>query len=323
MEIREKRGDTSWLRIWRIFIATLLAIVSLSLGSASSAGAQQQSSPSAQLPSAATDPAATLRELLATACRQDKDKFPDFLTNANAALFRKLTPDQQLALLRRLVLMQDAGRPLLSADATGRTVLRCESPSFTAEIHFGDPRIEPNLAFVPIEIKPDRRIEFGLVMSNGGWRLVSLGVLMLDLSQLAPEWDAQEMADRETGIIAALRKIAAAIDTYRNAFERLPETLTQLGPAPKDGISPEAAGLLDADMTTDHISGYALRYVVLPTGPDGKDTQFELLATPEEYNKSGRRSFFINSTGKLRGGDKQGAKATAADPIIEDNSSTN
>jgi hypothetical protein len=304
-------------------MVALLAMVTLSLGPASSAGTQQQSPPSAQLPSAATDPVATLRELLATACRQDKNKFPDFLTNANAALFRKLTPDQQLALLRRLVLMQDAGRPLLSADTTGRTVLRCESPSFTAEIHFGDPRIEPNLAFVPVEIKPDRRIEFGMVLSNGGWRLVSLGVLMLDLSQLAPEWDAQEMADRETGIMAALRKIAAAIDTYRNAFEKLPDTLTQLGPAPKEGISPDAAGLLDASMTTDHISGYMLRYVVLPTGPDGKDTQFELVATPEEYNKSGRRSFFINSTGKLRGGDKLGAKATAADPIIEDNSSTN
>jgi hypothetical protein len=319
----EKTGARRWARIMGACAVALLVSLTPAVGSARSTGQQQQSPASGQPPAVSTDPVATLTELLATACRQDKTKFPEFLTAANAELYRKLAPNQQVALLRRLVLMQDAGRPLLSTDSAGRTVLRCESSAFTAEIHLGVPRTEPNLAFVPVEIKPDRRIEFGMVQSNGGWRLISIGVLMLDLSQLAPEWEAQEMADREAGIIAALRKIGSAIDTYRNAFEKLPETLAQLGPAPKEGISPEAAGLLDAGLIADHISGYAIRYVVLPTGPDGKNTQFELLATPDEYDKSGRRSFFINSTGKLRGGDKKGAPANAADPVIEDSSSSN
>jgi hypothetical protein len=34
-----------------------------------------------------------------------------------------------------------------------------------------------------------------------------------------------------------------------------------------------------------------------------------------------RRSFFLDSSSKLRGADKQGAPATAADPVIEESSS--
>lgn len=270
---------------------------------------------------APSGPAGVLAEILAAACRQDTGKFPDFLTSANAAYFRRLNPAQQVALLRRLVLLQQPGRGLFSTDATGRTVLRCETPSFIGEIHVGAARVDQNLAFVPVEIKPDRQIDFGLVQTSGGWKLLSLGVLMLDLQQLQPSWDAQELADREDEVIAALRKIAAALDTYRNAFEKLPESLAQLGPAPKEGISPDAAGLLDADMITGKTGGYTIRYRILPAGEDGKDTQYELAATPNEYTKSGRRSFFLNASGRLRGADKMGAPATAADPVIEESSS--
>jgi hypothetical protein len=36
-----------------------------------------------------------------------------------------------------------------------------------------------------------------------------------------------------------------------------------------------------------------------------------------EYGKSGRRSFFLDSSGTLRGDDKKGAVATVTDPVIE------
>lgn len=333
-----KRGNKKLARSRRAsavalpIVMPIVIFVALAMGLgpvASEAAARQtasktQTAPAVpQPPANSDDPAAAVSEMLATACRQDRTKFSDFLTTANATFYRQLVIPQQVALLRRLVLMQDAGRALLSTDANGRTVLRCESPAFTGEIHVGVPRIEQNLAYVPIEVKPDRKIEFGLVLNNGGWKLISIGLLVFDLPQLQPEWEAQEMEDREAGIIAALRKVASAIDTYQNAFEKLPETLAQLGPAPKEGISPDAASLLDADLITGHASGYTIRYRVLPTGPYGKDTQYELAATPDEYGKTGRRSFFLNYTGKLRGADKGGAPATAGDPVIQDSSSEN
>lgn len=45
--------------------------------------------------------------------------------------------------------------------------------------------------------------------------------------------------------------------------------------------------------------------------------KFEATATPTEYPARGRRSFFIDETGTLRGGNKGGQRATAADDIIK------
>jgi hypothetical protein len=45
-----------------------------------------------------------------------------------------------------------------------------------------------------------------------------------------------------------------------------------------------------------------------------------MAASPAEYPTSGRRSFFLDDSGTLRGGDKQGAVAAASDPRIEERS---
>jgi hypothetical protein len=42
--------------------------------------------------------------------------------------------------------------------------------------------------------------------------------------------------------------------------------------------------------------------------------QFEAVATPREYGKSGKRSFFVDKSGVVRGGDHGGGFATVADP---------
>ena len=44
--------------------------------------------------------------------------------------------------------------------------------------------------------------------------------------------------------------------------------------------------------------------------------KFELSAVPLEYGKSGNMSLFIDQTFVLRGGDRNGAAATASDPPI-------
>ena len=41
---------------------------------------------------------------------------------------------------------------------------------------------------------------------------------------------------------------------------------------------------------------------------------FEATAVPETYGVTGNRSFFVDETRVIRGADKKGAKATAADP---------
>jgi hypothetical protein len=70
--------------------------------------------------------------------------------------------------------------------------------------------------------------------------------------------------------------------------------------------------LIAADMVSKEMienSGY--RFEVTVSGD-----KFEVSAVPLEYGKSGTLSLFIDSTGILRGGDRNGASATASDPPI-------
>jgi hypothetical protein len=303
-----------------LMIAAMMPKAALAIPQAASTTAKN--APAAAAPSQqaamSDDPASTLTGILTAACQQDTAKFPEYLTPKNAAFYKQLTSAQQVAILRRLVLLDDPGRALLSTRADGTLELRCETRAVTRIIHIGTPRTDQNISFVPIDVKPDRQIDFGLLATKEGWKLLSIGVLMLDFAQLQPEWDAQNMADREQAAIDALHKIYAAIDTYQKAFEKLPETLAQLGPAPKEGISPDAAGLISAELVAGTVNGYTLRYRVVPAGAGNVDTEFELAATPTEYGKGGKRSFYMSETGKLRGADKMGAPATAADPLIDE-----
>jgi hypothetical protein len=273
-------------------------------------------------PASPESPSVTLANLFVAACRQDTAKFSDFLTTMNAAHFRNLPPEQQLAFVRRVVQVQDAGKPLVSPADGGSMLVQCETPGFTLQIRLGAPRIDQNLAFVNVEVAPGRKTDFGMVLGNGGWKLISIGVLMLDLPQLEKGWAAQDMESREGEAMAAMRKMAAAIILYRAAFNKMPDSLAQLGPAPKEGISPDAAGLLDADLAAGRGAGYTVRYRVLPAGENEKESKFELAATPNAYGKTGVRSFVLDAVGRMRGADKQGAPANSADPIINNESSS-
>ena len=279
-------------------------------------------------------PSAELSAALMAACRQNDTQFANYLTTENAAAFRQLAPRMRTALMERFVLLGQAGRPLLSNDPRGYIVVRCETPAITAEVRFGETRLRENLAFVPVEVRASgetagageggaagRHIQFGLVREGGSWKLLSVGLLLLDLPTLAKQWEGSELEASESAAVAALRKMAEAVGTFRRAFGKLPETLAQLGPAPKEGISPEAAGLLDADLAAGKKDRYVFRYRVVARSAGGEasreDAGFELAALPAEYGKTGRRSFLLDTTGALRGADKGGTLATASDPRIE------
>ena len=49
-------------------------------------------------------------------------------------------------------------------------------------------------------------------------------------------------------------------------------------------------------------------------GKDGES--FEALASPAEYNKSGRRSFYMNEQGVIHSADKGGSEGTLSDPEV-------
>jgi len=116
-------------------------------------------------------------------------------------------------------------------------------------------------------------------------------------------------------VIATLHGLADAIQSYRRAFGKLPESLAQLGPAPKDEISPDQASLVSEQLAAGKADGYEFRYRIVPAANES-DSTFELAATPDDYGKTGQRSFFLDGAGKLHGADKHGSVAAPADPLI-------
>jgi hypothetical protein len=78
--------------------------------------------------------------------------------------------------------------------------------------------------------------------------------------------------------------------------------------------------LLEAEFIDEVLAGgskygyYFMFYKSLqtPTAP----AKFHVTATPQNYGKAGKMSFYIDETGEIHGADRNGAAATANDPIV-------
>jgi hypothetical protein len=297
----------------------LLTFAFVSAGLLSTNVAQSQQS-------VVANPETSLSGALSAACRQDHEAFANFLTSDNATAYRKLPAPQRAAFMKRFVLLEDPGRALLSTSNSGHPVVRCETPGVSTEMRFGETRLRENLAFIPMEIplpgEPSRSITFGLVRESGDWKLLAVGLILLDIPSMEKQWEQADLESRESDVVAGLRKLATALQAYRRAYGKLPDALDPLGPAPKGEISPEAADLVDAELSAGKKDGYTIRYRIVPAGGGlseeeaNQAARFALAATPMEYGKGARRSFYLDSEGVLRGADKQGEVATSTDPRI-------
>jgi hypothetical protein len=236
-----------------------------------------------------------------------------------------MTPPARVALMKRFVLLNEPGKPTALANPAGRPILRCQTPDVTTEMQIGGAELRDNIAFLPMELRDTtdttgasvHQITMGLVREDGEWKLLSLGLLFLDLPSLEVEWDAAEMEATERDAIEALKKVSAAVEAYRNKYLRLPASLANLGPPLHGAANGEAAGLLDSDLANGMKNGYAIRYVIAGASTLGAPAKYELAATPLQYGRTGRRSFFRDSNGVLHAADRQGAVGSATDPKLE------
>jgi len=301
-----------------------LALLHAAIGRAQDL-ASKPASDSGNVQNATASPSAALREALKAACSQSERDFSRFLTARNAETFAGLTPAARVALMKRFVLLAEPGKPSLVAGAAGRPLVRCETPAGTAEMQIGGAELSDNLAFFPVEVRDATdtvgtnvvHVRMGLVRENGEWKLLSVGLVLLDLPSLAMEWDAAEMDSTERAAIDALKKIASAVESYRRTYSRLPDSLDRLGPPSRGPANADAAGLLDAELAAGAKNGYTFRYVIATASTLGAPAKFQLAATPQTYGRTGRRSFFCDTSGKVHGADRQGAVGSEADPRVE------
>jgi hypothetical protein len=227
--------------------------------------------------------------------------------------------------MKRFVLLDEPGKAAISANPSGRPIIRCETPGGIVEMQVGGADIRDNVAFLPLELRETtdstsasaRQINIGLVREEGEWKLLSLGVLLLDLPALEAEWDESEIEATEKDAFESLKDIASAVDSYRNKYLRLPESLANLASPARGKPSAEAAGLLDSDLAKGAKNGYAFRYVIAGASNLGAPAKYELSATPLRYGRTGRRSFFRDSNGVIHAADRQGAVGSETDPKAE------
>lgn len=270
-------------------------------------------------------PAETLRDILIAACAQNSAQFDAKLTARNAEAFSHMTRAAQTTLLKRFVLLDNAGTPNAETDANGNIKVLCATQEITTQMQIGKPEVRENLAYLPLVVKDStdttdanaRRVTMGLVREDRQWKLLSLGLLLLDLPTLGEEWDRAEIQTNEKSALASMKELAAAVEKYRVTYTHLPGALAELGPPPKGEPKSEQAGLVQKDLASGRKDGYFFRYVIVGANNSGAPAKYELAAIPIEYGRTGARSFFRDSSGVLHAADHRGSVGTDIDPKVD------
>lgn len=120
-----------------------------------------------------------------------------------------------------------------------------------------------------------------------------------------PNLLAAARAANEGAAQSTLRTIYNAEATYYDAHKTY-GTMDQLA----------ADQLIAADLGSATRHGYKFKVDVSTTGSHGQ-VAFEVVGVPVKYPMTGRRSFYVDETGVIRAGDKQGADATSTDSPLD------
>jgi hypothetical protein len=307
-----------------ILIARAIILIAPFLFLGSRSLAQESSSNPPASSASPNGPLAALRDVLTAACSQSQNDFARFLTARNKESFARMAPAARVAFMKRFVLLNEAGKPSVTANPSGRPIVRCDTPAGAAEIQIGGADTRDNVAFLPVDLRDATdssgasaiQVNMGLVRENGEWKILSLGVVLLDLPSLELEWDSVEADKNEQAAVESLKQIVEAVETYRRKFARLPDSLSSLGPPLHGAATAEAAGFLESELAAGMKNGYSFRYVIVGASGLGAPAKFELAATPLSYGRTGHRSFFRDASGTLRGADRQGAVGAASDPKL-------
>ncbi|MGH9968836.1 MAG: DUF3352 domain-containing protein [Pyrinomonadaceae bacterium] len=124
-------------------------------------------------------------------------------------------------------------------------------------------------------------------------------LIMLMIAGIAGEVNQPPLARNEAIAQSALRMLVSAQATYQSTtgngnYGTLDQLLEQ--------------GLVHKDLLQNY--GYKIEVTVV-------GAKFEVTAVPNEYEKTGRMSFFVDESGVLRGGDRGGSAATVADKPVQ------
>lgn len=148
-----------------------------------------------------------------------------------------------------------------------------------------------------------------------GGRGMAIAGLILSITSLAtvvpvaiiaaiaiPNLLASYRAANEGSAIHSLRTIAQAEMAFQSSFAKY-GTLEELA----------SSGLIDPNLSSGVKNGYRFTLTLDSENPEG----FEVTGVPVEYRKTGMRSFFVDETFVIRGGDNFGGPSTKMDSPLD------
>ena len=126
--------------------------------------------------------------------------------------------------------------------------------------------------------------------------------------------------DNENLVYQALRQIVGAQVTYSAVSSSGNYALNLQALADFEFTEQVPGGsrkieLIDQILGSGEKYGYYF-WVTATSAKNGQPASFTATATPSQYPKTGRRSFYIDETGVIRGADRNGAIASTNDPVF-------
>ena len=117
--------------------------------------------------------------------------------------------------------------------------------------------------------------------------------------------------------VGSLRTLCTAEVTHAYTYKKgFSVSLAALGPAP-DGATIDAshAYLIDGVLASGLKSGYRIEYTPGPVGDDGRISAFAVVARPQEFGRTGVRSFYTDQTCVIRSTGENRAATAQDEPI--------
>jgi hypothetical protein len=235
----------------------------------------------------------------AATMRRVADAYNNGETLANNERFRDATNWQSRQAVGQVYIANEMLKSMF-AEVT-KSVEDIEDPALRAHVM----RLDPN---------PGSITHLATRESNGLMHELRLPKNLLSIFTASQLVDQKLSTIRNNESMARwkLRMIHNMQTTYKANHGRY-GTLEELRGASKSGggDDPGSAERIDDDIYASlELDGYDIE--VFASGD-----KFEATATPTGYPKLGRKSFYIDQTGSLRGGDTGGKPATESTPIIE------